>query len=85
MQLANEWAIDLLQTLLSDGPESTLLYIVDNGPVYSGPVGLLWDDSSDSFEVLSLAQTLAEIGRTEEALDALLLVAEYQWSQAAAA
>lgn len=85
MDSMNEWAVELLQTLLNDGPEMALSCIVENGPVYSGAVGLLWDEESDSFEVLSLAQTLAEIGRTDEALDALLLVAQFQWSRAAAA
>ena len=85
MNTASDWAIDLIQTLLLDGPETVLSCIVDNGPIYSGAVGLLWDEDADSIEVLGLAQTLAEIGRTNEAVDALLLVAQYQWSRAEAA
>lgn len=79
------WADELLETLVSEGAGTVLGIIVENGPIQSGAVGLLWDDSADSLEVLMLSQTLAEIGRTDEALEALILVAQFQWSRAQAA
>ena len=85
MDSQNNWSIDLLETLISEGFQATLGRIVENGPIHSGPVGLLWDETAESIEVLMLAQTLAEIGRTEEALEALMLVAQFQWSRAEAA
>ena len=51
------------------------------------PYGSQWLDEDDIAAVVEVlpAQTLAEIGRPTEALEALVLVAQYQWAHAAAA
>ena len=85
MDASMNWSEELLETLISEGPEITLSIITGNGPIHSGPVGLLWDDASDSLETLMLAQTLAGLGRNSEAIEALELVAQYQWARSEAA
>jgi hypothetical protein len=85
MNDGTQWATDLIHTLLEDGPEVVLGLIVGNGPIHAGPVGLLWDDTATSLEVLQLAQTLGELGQTEHAIEALVLVAHTQWRRSAAA
>ena len=85
MDTKSQWLIEMLETLISDGPEVVLGLITDNSPVHGGPIGHLWDDTLDSYEGMLLAATLAELGRDIEAIEVIELVAAYQWSQVAAA
>ena len=85
MDNKNQWLIEMLETLLSDGPEVVLGLIADNSPIHGGPIGHLWDENLDSYEGILLAATLAELGRDLEAVEVIELVAAYQWSRAAAA
>ena len=79
------WTEDVLDLLLSDGLTAALSVITDDAPFISGPIGLLWDETADSIDALALATTLAELGRTVEALELIESVAQYQWASAAAA